>query len=270
MSEFNRKIKQDIFVIMPFTSAPKREQKQLDSFFENNLKKAIEEHNEFENNYRVYRSNDTFNISNSIINSLASADIVICDLSGKFANPNVMYELGVRMTLSNKPVVLIREEHPDNKRIFDVAGYYTFQYDVLDYEQLKKHLIRKIRKFETGEEVYKSAVLQVLGSGKSVEGDDLARSLYVFRNLKTMVFSQLSFFVERFSRYVNQFIKVSISTTSDLPKIFLPPRRKKFENLDYSKFKWRFEYFHLVDHLMADNSLLSAIPFSLSSLVKKY
>ena len=46
-------------------------------------------------------------IHDTIINNLLKCDIVICDIST--TNPNVMYELGLRMTIK-KPVVIIKNQ----------------------------------------------------------------------------------------------------------------------------------------------------------------
>jgi len=46
-------------------------------------------------------------IHDTIINNLLKCDIVICDIST--TNPNVMYELGLRMTIK-KPVVIIKDD----------------------------------------------------------------------------------------------------------------------------------------------------------------
>jgi len=93
---------------------------------------------------------------------------VICDLSGKNANPNVMHELGIRLGISESPVILIREEHPDDKKIFDVGWLYTHEYNPKQYHHLEQHLIDKIKKFEDGREVYRSPVIRKLETSPRV------------------------------------------------------------------------------------------------------
>lgn len=150
-----------IFVIMPFRSSPSRDKGQLTSFFENVLKKPIEEAG-LQYQYRVHRSDETFNINEKIIKDLFDADIVIADLSGELPNPNVMYELGVRLALSREPVILIREDHKDNEKVFDIAHFYIHEYDPLAYPGLQEHVLAKLRRFESGEESYESPVRKVL------------------------------------------------------------------------------------------------------------
>ena len=52
----------------------------------------------------------------TIIRSIVEADLVIADLTDH--NPNVMFELGLRMGQGNKPVVIVKSN--DTPRIFDV------------------------------------------------------------------------------------------------------------------------------------------------------
>src|SRR5690606_28247922 len=59
----------------------------------------------------VSESDDSTVIPKSIVQNLYDDDIVICDVSGK--NPNVMFELGMRLAF-DKPVVLIKD---------DITGY---------------------------------------------------------------------------------------------------------------------------------------------------
>ncbi len=80
-----------------------------------------------------------------------------------------MYELGVRLALSHKPVILMRENHADNRNVFDITGFYAHSYDPYKYPDLQKHLIEKIRRFETGEEVYESPILKVIGGNAALQ-----------------------------------------------------------------------------------------------------
>jgi hypothetical protein len=151
----------ELFVIMPFTKTETRNQRQLTSFFNTNIKKAIE-NGLLNHQYRVWRSGERFNITDEIIRDLYRADIVIADLSGVQPNPNVMYELGVRLAVSDKPVILIREQSASNMKVFDVDSYYIFQYDPFAYCELETHLVDKIRRFETNQETFKSPIHKVL------------------------------------------------------------------------------------------------------------
>lgn len=164
----NEKISKRIFVIMPFVETPTRDKNDLNHFFEYNIKEVIEKNNSFQNKYLVERSAETFGITEKIIIDLYEADILICDLSGERANPNVMYELGIRLSISNKPVILIREEYQKNKDIFDIDGYYTFIYNPKQYKNLENHLIQKISNFEKGVEKFYSPIQKILKNAPTV------------------------------------------------------------------------------------------------------
>jgi chaperonin GroEL len=150
-----------VFVIMPFERGGSRNETQLTAFFTNNIKQVIERAT-LRHRYEVYRSGQTFDITTEIIRDLCRADIVIADLSGVEPNPNVMYELGMRLAVSEAPVILIREKKPENKRIFDIHGFYTHDYDPYDYGPLENHLIEKIGRLEAGEETYGNPVLAIV------------------------------------------------------------------------------------------------------------
>jgi TCP-1/cpn60 chaperonin family len=66
------------------------------------------------------------------------------------------------LALTSKPVILIRERNPENKKIFDVDGYYIHPYDPLNYTDLERHIIEKLKRFESGEEQFESPVKRVL------------------------------------------------------------------------------------------------------------
>jgi len=153
---------------MPFSGTPTRSESDLTEFYNTNLKRAIESNVTLQFRYVVRRSDDTFDITERIIRDLYEADIVLCDLSGQAANPNVMYELGVRLAVTNKPVILFREASSGNQRIFDIQGFYAFEYSPTRYRELEEHIIEKLRRFESGEEVYSSPILKVLTELPSV------------------------------------------------------------------------------------------------------
>jgi chaperonin GroEL len=150
-----------VFVIMPFVEGGTRSEIQLTAFFENNIKRSIEGA-DLRDKYQVHRSGQSFDINAEIIRDLCRADIVIADLSGSDPNPNVMYELGVRLAISERPVILIREQQTDNRRIFDIYGFYTHPYDPYDYRQLERHLIDKLRRWEAGDEPYQNPVRNII------------------------------------------------------------------------------------------------------------
>ncbi|MCO5396896.1 hypothetical protein [Ralstonia soli] len=154
--------KKKIFVIMPFVSANTRDEASLTSFFNDYIKYPIETARGLSSEYSVSRSGNSLLILDNIIEDIAAADIVICDLSGEMANPNVMFELGLRLSTSPKPTILIREESEKNKKIFDVSGLYTYGYSLTGTRNLERFLLDKLAEYETNHEAYESPVLKIL------------------------------------------------------------------------------------------------------------
>jgi len=71
-------------------------------------------------------------ITQDILSLLIEADLVIADLSD--ANPNVMYELGVRHSVG-RPVILITSE--GNRVPFDVAGFRFLEYKLSNPREIQ-------------------------------------------------------------------------------------------------------------------------------------
>ncbi len=157
-----------VFVIMPFTKALGREKAHLDAFFKNNIKRTIEADTKLKYQYAVSRSENGFNIIEDIVEQTYGADVLICDLSGLHANPNVMFELGIRFSLGHKPVILIREANVENEKLFDVHGLRTFEYEATLYGPLEEEIIRKLASFEDNPDSYKSPVLKILAKDPQV------------------------------------------------------------------------------------------------------
>jgi len=64
----------------------------------------------------VSEAEETGIIQKRIVQNLYTADIIICDVSGK--NPNVMFEMGMRLAF-DKPIVIIKDNKTDYS--FDTA-----------------------------------------------------------------------------------------------------------------------------------------------------
>lgn len=62
-------------------------------------------------------------IHKNIISNIYNSDIVICDISGR--NPNVLFELGMRLTF-DKPTIIIKDNETDY--IFDTSSIETLTY----------------------------------------------------------------------------------------------------------------------------------------------
>ena len=76
--------------------------------------------------------------------------------------------LGIRLSVSDKPVILIREEHPSNERVFDIGGLYTFDYSPFRLRPVEQYLIGKITQFDSGQEKFASPVRRALDGVRCV------------------------------------------------------------------------------------------------------
>jgi hypothetical protein len=228
----NKEIK-SVFVIMPFTRTPTRTMSELQEFYKAHLKRPIEK-GSFTNAYNVSRSDSTFNITDQIYKELFGADILIADLSGIDANPNVMYELGIRLALSNKPVILIREKHPKNNPIFDVSGYHTLEYPPENPKAVSAYLVSKIKDLEEGKEHFESPVYKALGAAFPSEAN-MTRRLAIER-LRDM-HSSLLYVWFLFCKSIEHFAapKVKIEFSGDFYEMDNELLRRRDE---LSKLKW--------------------------------
>lgn len=227
----------DVFVIMPFSQTPTRQKEELDIFYASNLKKAIEECTEFRNQYRVSRSDDSFDINSQIIRSVYAADIVLCDLSGEHGNPNVMFELGIRLATTSRPVIMFREQSSANSRIFDVSHFYTMEYSPLKYPELEAYIIKKIKDYESGIQVFRSPVLAVLEKEPSVVGEqELRRAILQFKALRQGVLQLLRGTGGAVYLFIQGLdINLDMPTGNALELLtFLQVNRQRLSSLDWS------------------------------------
>jgi hypothetical protein len=260
-----------VFVIMPFSSTPTRNQTDLSIFFETNLKKRIEGEDGFRYRYSVHRSQDTFDITPRIIQDLYSADIVICDLSGREANPNVMYELGVRLAVSSNPVILVREKHEANQRIFDISGFHIFEYSPYRYREAEEYIIRKMRAFETEQEVFRSPVLDVLKLAPSVVLRMHREFAYrIFASLHAQLFGIARIFTYHVQKYLHERTDLSFPEETQEMWKFIWKHTKELHEVDWSGFSFRAYPLPSLNEFLTKSPLLNLVPLWLEVGVNSY
>ena len=97
----------------------------------------------------VSNADDSGNIKKRIIQNIYDNDIVVCDVSGK--NPNVMFELGMRLAF-DKPAIIVIDDKTDYS--FDTSPIEHLSYprdlryfNILNFkEQLKTKIIATVEK----------------------------------------------------------------------------------------------------------------------------
>ncbi len=89
----------------------------------------------------VSDADDSGIIQRRIIQNLYDSDIVICDVSGK--NPNVMFELGIRLAF-DKPTIIIKDDKTDYSFDTSVIEHLNYPRDLRFYKILSfKELLQK-------------------------------------------------------------------------------------------------------------------------------
>ena len=120
-------LKPKAFVIMPFDESFTQ---VFNLFIETVLKEV---------GYEVLRADNVRsqeNILRNIVGNIASADIVVADLTG--SNPNVYYELGIAHGL-RRPVVLLTQNLEETP--FDLRSYRMVRYSV-HFAEIEKEIGR--------------------------------------------------------------------------------------------------------------------------------
>lgn len=132
------------FVIMPFIE---RDSKHPAGFFAEVLRSLITPAAK-ESNFTVKTANRQGSdlIQSTIVNDLIEADLVVADLTEH--NPNVMFELGVRMA-EDKPAVLVKAQ--GTGPLFDVDNMLrVFEYDPNLWQTTIEKDLPKLRDFIKG------------------------------------------------------------------------------------------------------------------------
>ena len=138
--------KREAFVLMPFDEA-------FTDIYENLIKDSFEAAG-----FRVYRADDIEsqqNILRDIVTAIATAEVVIADLTD--SNPNVYYELGLAHAL-RKPVVLLTQDIGSVP--FDLRSYRVIEYDTYfaRFEDARARLGQVAGQIATGKVVFGNPV----------------------------------------------------------------------------------------------------------------
>lgn len=151
----------------------------------------------------VSEKDDVGILQDNIVNGIYESEIIICDVSGK--NPNVMFELGMRIAF-DKPVVIVKDELTNIAFDIGVIEYieYPSNLNYIDIQGFKEKLINKIdntlKETENGKNIsylsrFGQFTIQELPSKaisehKAIETllnkvDNLNRSLNSFKHTKS-------------------------------------------------------------------------------------
>ena len=157
------------FVVSPIGGEKSEIRKNADQLFKHIIMPVCE-HCGFAAE-RVDQMNDADSITQKILDSLESADLVIADITGH--NPNVFYEMGFRKR-TNKPIIHLRKQGENLP--FDIAAIRTLDYDLTDLDSVdstKDRLEKTIKSF-----TYLSQD-ELAGSVNSHASDNIAPSIFL-------------------------------------------------------------------------------------------
>ena len=263
--------KKKIFVIMPFVKTDTRNEEDLTEFFHVNIKEPIENDQRLEGRLVVERSSDRFDITENIIRSVYSADYVICDLSGTMSNPNVMFELGVRFSISDRPVILIREKHQNNRKIFDIQGFYTHEYDIKRYKSLEEFLKKKIWDYENESEDFRSPILKALDYDPVLVKTMSKRKLMrIAKSLELQVGFLLRNAGWRINDFIGEFgVNQPIYTEQELHDKILK-NYDEIKKLDWTKFKYSSPKLPSLSILITDLPLEFHVSRKIEGILNSY
>jgi len=161
MGESHMDNKKKCFVIMPFSKAYSLTKEQWTETFEHKIKPAVEESGfgyKCER-YELRRAN----ITKAILEELKSAHLVIADLTSK--NPNVLWELGVRHTLSKRTIFIAQDKKflPSDLKDYPII-LYKYKQTPAEVDKFKREIKDKLEDIEADPEKPDSPVADFLGN----------------------------------------------------------------------------------------------------------
>lgn len=186
----------------------------------------------------VSESNEVNIIHANIVRNLFEKDIIICDVSSR--NPNVMFELGLRIAF-DKPIVIIKDDATDY--CFDTGTIQHLSYPKdLRYESIKKFKNELKIKIESTLKKYhkepnESPILELFGSFKG------RRKIYIpeedkFESLRSDILIAMNGLSRRLDIMENRAQKELYSqlNNTNYKKLDTNPLHSKLSDID-KKFK---------------------------------
>jgi len=182
-----------------------------------------------------------------------------------------MYELGIRLALSNKPVILFREANPDNRPIFDIAGFFAFEYRPQQYRKLEDYIVGKLRRFETGDETYESPVLKVLKTEPSIISEiNRKRVLHLLESFHAQVTGLQRVLGGALSAFLTVYNISHSFTTPDETLAFLQSERERLPNLPWTEFIFLPHPMPALNAFLVDLPLSDLVPNDLEREVNSF
>jgi len=166
--------KKSCFVISPIGPANSDIRRRADCVLEYIIKPAFSEL-EYKTPVRIDKEDNPEQITDSIINHILDADVVVADLSGN--NPNVFYELGIRHAQS-LPVIHICCDL--EKLPFDTANQNIITYihdDPSSHRAAIQRIVKQVSKFNEENYQVSNPVTRAVGYKKLETSGDSEKTL---------------------------------------------------------------------------------------------
>ena len=169
-------------------------------------------------------------ITKTIINRLFNDDIVICDISG--LNPNVMFELGLRIAFE-KPVVIVKDDIT-KKPSFDIAHIEYLEYpsdmNKIGMDKFIKQLKAKVKAtFADSKKNTTQTILQQYGimthKNKNSDSDII--------NVINSLSRSISNLQDRLSRQDYMLNRINQKVNPKDPNRFVQDRANPYDDLSY-------------------------------------
>ncbi len=148
------------YVIMPFSKHVGIDEEEWTDVYETIFKPAIEGSGF---GYRCERSTiTTGSFTKNIVENMKNSHVVLADITG--FNGNVMWELGVRHSLSSRTIMVARNNVTEKKVISDLSTYgvHFYDNDGRAIETFKKEIKETLKELETNPNKIDSPVLDFI------------------------------------------------------------------------------------------------------------
>jgi len=148
------------YVIMPFSKHIGIDENEWTDVYETIFKPAIEGSGF---GYHCDRSTiTTGSFTKDIVENMKNAHVVLADITG--FNGNVMWELGVRHTLSSRTIMVARNNATEKQVISDLSTYgvHFYENNGRAIAKFKKEIKEALKEFETNPNKLDSPVLEVI------------------------------------------------------------------------------------------------------------
>jgi hypothetical protein len=151
--------KKKCFVIMPISTTQSGTEQEWTGIFKGIIKPAVEESGYGYNceRYELRRAN----ITKDILDELNNAHVVIADLTG--SNPNVLWELGVRHTLSKRTILIAQDKRflPSDLKDYPII-LYKYKQTPAEVDKFRQDIKDKLEDIEADPEKPDSPVADFL------------------------------------------------------------------------------------------------------------